>query len=148
MKKTSVDSALIRHLAELLKETELSEIEIQQENFRVRVARQVHVGAMVAAPMAAALASPTNAPEDVAISAAHPGAVASPMVGNLYTAARPGAEAFIKVGDSITVGQTLFIVEAMKVMNPILAPRAGTITKIFIENAQPIEFGEPLMVIE
>ena len=148
--KGVVDQDLIRELADLLRETELSEIEIEQNGLRLRVARQFSAVA-VAAPTPVAAVSPTPA---VAVAASegdlskHPGVVPSPMVGTVYTAAQPGAEAFVKVGDSVTEGQTVLIVEAMKTMNHIPAPRAGRVTRILVQNAQPVEYGEPLLVIE
>jgi acetyl-CoA carboxylase biotin carboxyl carrier protein len=149
--KMQVDAALVRELADLLKETDLSEIEIADGDRRVRVARQITVnasvgGAVAAAPAAvAAVTAPVTTSTDLS---KHAGVVPSPMVGTAYTSSEPGKAPFVSVGTTVKEGDTLIIVEAMKVMNPILAPRAGTITKIFIENAQPIEFGEPLMVIE
>ncbi len=144
--KMQVDAALVRELAELLKETDLSEIEVADGERRVRVARQMMITAQVpVAPPVAAVAAPALPVADIA---KHPGVVPSPMVGTAYTSAEPGKPPFVSVGASVAEGDTLLIVEAMKVMNPILAPRGGTVTKIFIDNAQPIEFGEPLMIIE
>jgi len=140
------DNALIRGLAQLLAETNLTEIEIERAGLRVRVARNVTVAASV--PMAApAAAAPSGAP--VAVDPAkHPGTVPSPMVGTVYWASEPGAKPFVEVGNKVRAGETLLIIEAMKTMNQIPAPRAGTVTQILVEDGQPVEFGEPLVVIE
>jgi len=144
------DSKRIRQLADLLDETNLSEIEIESDGVRIRVARQLSAAAVVpaAAPAPAAAPSAPAAADEPADLTAHPGAVTSPMVGTAYLAAEPGAKPFCKAGDSVSEGQTLFIVEAMKTMNPITAPKSGTIKQICVGNAQPIEFGEVLAVIE
>ena len=149
---------LIRELTVLLEESSLSEIEVEGEAVRVRVARQVTVAAAPPPPPAAAhpvapaaQASPAAAPSEAAAAGetAQPeGTVLSPMVGTAYVAPEPGAPPFVKVGDSVEEGDTLLIVEAMKVMNPIPAPRSGTVTRILVSDAQPVEYGEPLMVIE
>jgi acetyl-CoA carboxylase biotin carboxyl carrier protein len=147
--KNTVDQALIRELAALLKETELSEIEVEQNGLRLRIARQLH-----AAPVQAAAALPASvAPAPVAAAgesdpAKHPGVVLSPMVGTVYIAADPNTPPFVKVGDTVKEGQTLLIVEAMKTMNQIASPRAGRVTRIFVQNAHPVEYGEPLLIIE
>ncbi len=149
------DSALIRELALLLDETSLTEIEIERAGLRVRVARNISIAASVAsvppaigatglAPAVAASAAPTAAAD----LSKHPGAVPSPMVGTAYWAPEPGAKPFIEVGARVSVGQTLLIIEAMKTMNQIPSPRAGTVTQILIEDGQPVEFGEPLVIIE
>ena len=146
----SSDSALIRELASLLDETGLTEIEIERAGFRVRVARNISIAASLpasqphpsAAPMPATNAAPAS---DIA---QHPGMVPSPMVGTVYWASEPGARPFIEVGAKVTAGQTLLIIEAMKTMNQIPSPRAGTVTQILIEDGQPVEFGEPLVIIE
>ncbi len=143
--KTLVDQNLIRELADLLRETELSEIEIERGGYRLRVARQL-TGVSAVVPVAHAPAVPALAAD--ADLAKHPGAVTSPMVGTVYTAPEPNAAAFVKVGDSVREGQTVLIVEAMKTMNHIPAPRAGKVTQILVQNAQPVEYGEPLLVIE
>lgn len=144
MSKASVDQDLIRQLAALLKETDLSEIEIETGSLKLRVARQVtQVSMPMMAPATAA--TPVAAPVS---DAAHPGALASPMVGTAYLAAEPGAAPFITVGSKVEAGQTVLIIEAMKTMNHIPAQRAGTVTKILIEDGQPVEFGEPLIIIE
>lgn len=149
-------SKTIKELAELLTETDLSEIEIESGDLRIRVARELNATAVVAAPAAApapapaasaaAAAEPAEAPQPAG--ADHPGAVTSPMVGTAYLSPEPGASAFVKVGDSVSEGQTLLIVEAMKTMNPIAAPKSGKVAQIIINNEQPVEFGEVLMIIE
>jgi acetyl-CoA carboxylase biotin carboxyl carrier protein len=148
MGKFDVDEALIRKLAELLKDTGLNEIEYESGTQRIRVNRggPVVAAAPAAAPAPAAAAS-TAAP------AARPdqppaGAVTSPMVGTAYTAPEPGAAPFVKVGDRVSKGQTLLIIEAMKVMNPIAAPAGGTVTEIHVQDGRPVEYGEILMVIQ
>ena len=149
------DGALIRELALLLDETSLTEIEIERAGLRVRVARNLSIAASVpvAAPVAVAHA-PAHAPAPAAVSAAttdyskHPGAVPSPMVGTAYWASEPGAKPFVEVGAKVSVGQTLLIIEAMKTMNQSPSPRAGTVTQILVEDGQPVEFGEPLVIIE
>jgi acetyl-CoA carboxylase biotin carboxyl carrier protein len=150
--KSSVEHGLIRELAELLNETGLSEIEVEREGLRLRVARQISVTAAVAAPVtsAAALAPGGGAAAAPRANdpANHPGCVKSPMVGTAYRAPEPGSSPFIEVGTRVAQGQTLLIIEAMKTMNQIPAPRAGTVTQIMVENGQPVEFGEPLVVIE
>jgi acetyl-CoA carboxylase biotin carboxyl carrier protein len=146
------DGALIRELALLLDETSLTEIEIEREGLRVRVARNVSIAASVpAAPPVAPAAAPALAAAAAATTAdfsKHPGAVPSPMVGTAYWASEPGAKPFIEVGSKVSIGQTLLIIEAMKTMNQIPSPRAGTVTQILIEDGQPVEFGEPLVIIE
>ena len=146
--KASAESVLIRELAELLNETGLSEIEVEREGLRLRVARQVTLAAAVAAPAPAAHAAAPAAVAKPADVASHPGTVKSPMVGTAYRAPEPGAAAFVEVGTRVAQGQTLLIIEAMKTMNHIPAPRAGTVVQVFIDNGQPVEFGEPLVVIE
>ena len=141
---------MIRQLAELLNETGLSEIEIEKSGLKVRVARTLNVQSTLAAasthaaPAAAAARQPSG-PSDPA---KHPGVVKSPMVGTAYRSPEPGAPAFIDVGSQVAQGDTLFIIEAMKTMNQIPAPHAGKVTAILIENGQPVEFGEPLVIIE
>jgi acetyl-CoA carboxylase biotin carboxyl carrier protein len=144
----SEDSALIRELALLLDETSLTEIEIERAGLRVRVARNVSIAATMPAnyqPTASASATASVAVADLA---KHPGVVPSPMVGTAYWASEPGAKPFIEVGTKVSVGQTLLIIEAMKTMNQIPSPRAGTVTQILVEDGQPVEFGEPLVIIE
>jgi acetyl-CoA carboxylase biotin carboxyl carrier protein len=149
----SDDSALIRELALLLDETSLTEIEIERAGLRVRVARNITVTASIPAnyqpaPSAPAAAAANVTPAAIADLAKHPGAVPSPMVGTTYSSPEPGAKPFIEVGTKVSVGQTLLIIEAMKTMNQIPSPRAGTVTQILVEDGQPVEFGEPLVIIE
>jgi acetyl-CoA carboxylase biotin carboxyl carrier protein len=144
------DQELIRELAKLLTETGLSEIEIEQSGLRVRVARQT--AAVSFAVPAAPLPTPTM-PLTTAASGAidpdkHPGTVVSPMVGTAYLAPEPGAKPFVEVGSTVRAGDTLMIIEAMKTMNQIPAPRGGTVIQILIEDGTPVEFGAPLMIIE
>jgi acetyl-CoA carboxylase biotin carboxyl carrier protein len=156
------DVAFIKALAELLRENELSELEVKREygdddSLTVRVARTL-TAAPVAAPVQVAVpqaaAPAAAAPAQAAPAAAaddpaqHPGAVPSPMVGTAYLQPEPGAPSFVKVGDSVSEGQTVLIIEAMKTMNQIPAPRAGKVTRILIEDGAPVEFGAPLMIIE
>ncbi|HRK17464.1 MAG TPA: acetyl-CoA carboxylase biotin carboxyl carrier protein [Hyphomicrobiaceae bacterium] len=152
--KSSPEGTMIRELAELLNETGLSEIELEKQGLRVRVARQLTVAASVAAapvaaaspaPAATAAAPPTPTTTDPT---KHPGAVKSPMVGTAYRSPEPGAASFIDIGSRVTQGQTLLIIEAMKTMNHIPSPRAGTVVQILVDNGQPVEFGEPLVIIE
>jgi acetyl-CoA carboxylase biotin carboxyl carrier protein len=148
-KFTSVDGALIRELALLLDETSLTEIEIERAGLRVRVARNVSIAASLPPSGQPAAALPVSAaPAGDADMAKHPGVVPSPMVGTAYWSSEPGAKPFIEVGSKVTVGQTLLIIEAMKTMNQIPSPRAGTVTQILVEDGQPVEFGEPLVIIE
>ncbi|WP_055656588.1 acetyl-CoA carboxylase biotin carboxyl carrier protein [Roseibium aggregatum] len=148
------DTALIRDLAVLLDETNLSEIELEQGDTRIRVARQMTISAPVnvAAPMAAPTAPAAAASPAAAAPAAEPShagtTVTSPMVGTAYLAAEPGAPAFIQVGDKVVEGQTILIIEAMKTMNHIPATKAGTVKQILVDDAQPVEFGEPLIIVE
>jgi len=152
MTKKTIDQGLIRDLAALLKETDLTEIEVEQDDLRVRVVRQVQVQPVqVAAPAPAAKAPAAEIGEKPAASAdpaKHPGAVPSPMVGTAYHSPAPGAKPFITVGDTVKSGQTVMIVEAMKTMNQIPAPRSGTVTAILVDDGQPVEYGEPLLIIE
>jgi acetyl-CoA carboxylase biotin carboxyl carrier protein len=145
-----VDHALIHELTRLLEETGLTEIEIEQDGTRVRVARN-------AAPVAFApprVASPPAAQPIVESAGSpldpskHPGVVISPMVGTAYAAPEPGAKPFVEIGSRVKIGDTLLIVEAMKTMNQIPAPRAGTVIQILFEDGQPVEFGEPLVIVE
>jgi acetyl-CoA carboxylase biotin carboxyl carrier protein len=143
------DSALIRELALLLGETNLTEIEIERAGLRVRVARNISIAASVPVGVAAAAAAQVaTAPTALTDASKHPGVVPSPMVGTAYWASEPGAKPFIEVGSKVSVGQTLLIIEAMKTMNQIPSPRAGTVTQILVEDGQPVEFGEPLVIIE
>ncbi len=145
----TVDRELIRELARLLEETGLTEIEFERTGLRVRVARQLQ-------PSFAALPVPAT-PIEAAVQSAegalldptkHPGVITSPMVGTAYLGPEPGARPFVEVGTSVRIGDTLLIVEAMKTMNQIPSPRAGTVMQILIEDGQPVEFGEPLMIVE
>ncbi|MBI5939341.1 MAG: acetyl-CoA carboxylase biotin carboxyl carrier protein [Caulobacterales bacterium] len=154
----AIDTRVVRKLADILKDTGLTEIEVESGGLKIRVAREVTVQHMAApavhhvaaAPMAAAPAPvAAAAPVAEAAAPAHNGeTIKSPMVGTIYLQATPGADPFIKVGQTVTQGQTLLIVEAMKTMNPIPAPKAGKIVEILVADAQPVEFGEPLVIIE
>lgn len=147
-----IDQGLIRELAALLTETDLSEIEIEQNGLRIRVARSITVAAIGPAPLpsTAVPAQPAAGAKSAASAdgGLKPGTVTSPMVGTAYRSPEPGAAAFVEVGSAVRQGQTLLIVEAMKTMNPIVAPHSGTVTAILVQDAQPVEFGEPLIVIE
>ncbi|MCC9625506.1 acetyl-CoA carboxylase biotin carboxyl carrier protein [Thalassospira sp. MA62] len=150
MSKFNIDNDAIRQLAELLDDTNLTEIEVAAGDNRIRVARQ---GAMVAAAPAAAPVAPAAAPAAAAPAApadagAHPGAVKSPMVGVVYFAPEPGAAPFISVGSSVSEGQTLMLIEAMKTFNPIRAPKSGKVTQILATDGHPVEYDEPLIIIE
>ncbi|MCZ8187531.1 MAG: acetyl-CoA carboxylase biotin carboxyl carrier protein [Beijerinckiaceae bacterium] len=157
-KDLTIDPDLVRQIALLISETDLTEIEVEKGDLRIRVARQVTVApvmqtiaapapAAAPAPVAAAPLAPatTDKPADLG---AHPGAVRSPMVGTAYRRPSPGATAFIEVGSQVKQGEKLLLVEAMKTFNEIVAPRAGTVTHILVEDGQPVEYGEPLVVIE
>ncbi len=158
--RNTVDQELIRELASLLTETDLTEIEVEQNGLRLRVARQappVHgavfplTAAQPAPAQQAAPIQPTpvaGGPESRDDLASHPGVVKSPMVGTAYIAPEPDAPAFVREGASVKEGQTVMIIEAMKTMNHIPAPRSGTVSKILVANEQPVEFGEPLLIIE
>ena len=153
-----IDARLVRKLADILTETGLSEIEVEHAGLKIRVAKMLTAAQTVAyaapAPAATAVAAPAtgSAPAPVAApeppSRARGDTVNSPMVGTVYLQPQPGAPPFVKVGDTVEAGQTLFIVEAMKTMNPIPAPKGGRIVEILVSDAQPVEFGEPLAVIE
>lgn len=155
-KDLQFDPATIRELAQILRESDLTEIELVDNDMRVKLVRQVTVAAM-AMPVAAA-PSPSAAPATAAapapaapaaeIDADHPGAVTSPMVGVAYLSSEPTAPPFVTVGSKVTQGQTLMLIEAMKTYNQIKAPRAGTVTRILVESGTPVEFGEPLMIVE
>lgn len=150
MPNFAVDETLIRRLATLLKETGLTEIELADGDKRVRIARTTSAPTL-AAPILADLGHSPSLPVsggEKAPAADMAGAVPSPMVGTAYLSPQPGAPAFIKVGDTVREGQTLLIIEAMKVMNPIIAPKSGKVTRILIEDKQPVEYGEPLLVLE
>jgi acetyl-CoA carboxylase biotin carboxyl carrier protein len=150
------DTGLIRELAAILREADLGEIEIEQAGTRIKVVKpaaavQMAAPAYAAAPVAAAAPAATAAaPAPVAAASLrdHPGAVKSPMVGTVYLQAEEGAKKFITIGDTVSAGQTLLLIEAMKTFNPVTAPRGGKVTHILIDNQQPVEFGEPLVIIE
>ncbi|AUX75963.1 acetyl-CoA carboxylase biotin carboxyl carrier protein [Sinorhizobium fredii] len=155
-KKPGIDQALIRDLANILKDTDLTEIEVEQDDLRIRVSRN---GTPVAMPMAAmpsyqlpaaVAAAPASMAAPVAAEGGHnaKNAVTAPMVGTAYLAPAPGARPFIEVGATVKEGQTILIIEAMKTMNQIPAPRSGKVTEILVQDAAPVEFGEPLIVIE
>jgi acetyl-CoA carboxylase biotin carboxyl carrier protein len=146
----NIDSALVRELAELLAETGLSEIEVEDGERKIRVSRQMIQQMAAAIPAAAPAAAPAPAAAEaapVAAAAVPVDAVKSPMVGTVYLAAEPGAPDFISVGKAVKAGDVLLIVEAMKVMNQITAPKSGTVTAILVDNQQPVEFDQPLVVI-
>ena len=154
-KDLQFDPATIRELAQILRESDLTEIELVDNDMRVKLVRQVTVAAMAMpvaaapAPAAAALAAaPAPAAPAAEIDADHPGAVNSPMVGVAYLSAEPTAAPFVTLGSKVTQGQTLLLIEAMKTYNQIKAPRAGTVTRILVESGTPVEFGEPLMIVE
>jgi acetyl-CoA carboxylase biotin carboxyl carrier protein len=155
LKKPSIDQDFIRQLASVLTDSDLSEIEVEQDGLRIRLARSI-VASYVAAPMPApyaagapAAAAPASAVETKAADpASHPGAVPSPMVGTVYRSPAPGARPFVEVGDVVSAGQTVVIVEAMKHMNQIAAPRAGKVKEILVEDGQPVEYGEVLLIVE
>ena len=149
---TRSETKLVQELADILDQAGLAELEYETEAVAIRLSRVSNTAPAVAmAPAPASAVSAASAPAEPAAPANpadHQGAVTSPMVGTVYTAPEPGAAEFVTEGDMVKAGQTLFIVEAMKVMNPITAPAAGKVTKIFVQNAQPIEFGEALAIIE
>ncbi|WP_426022924.1 acetyl-CoA carboxylase biotin carboxyl carrier protein [Brevundimonas sp. PWP3-1b1] len=157
-KHAEIDAALVRQLAEILNETDLTEVEVERGELRIRVAREVTINAApvqyaaAPAPVAAAptaAAAPAAMPSDPATIVARAGEeVKSPMVGTAYLQASPEAPAFVQPGDKVKKGQTLLIVEAMKTMNPIQAPRDGVVAEILVGDAQPVEFGEPLVLLE
>jgi len=150
----STEASFVKELADILDQAGIAELEYETDAVAIRLSRVTTTAPVAAAPVAAApvAAAPIAIAEPAldlpANPADHPGAVKSPMVGTVYTAPEPDAPAFITEGAAVTAGQTLFIVEAMKVMNPITAPKAGTVVKIFVQNAQPIEFGEALVIVE
>ena len=157
-KDISIDPGLVREIAKLISETDLTEIEVEKGDLRIRVARQITVQQMtqmVAAPQpvmapvaAAAPAAAVAATSTEANLAAHPGAVRSPMVGTAYRRPSPGANAFVEVGSVVKQGDKILLVEAMKTFNDIVAPRAGTVTQILVEDGHPVEYGEALLIIE
>jgi acetyl-CoA carboxylase biotin carboxyl carrier protein len=148
-----IEEGLIRELAKLLNSEGLTEIEIEQKGMRIRVARNISVSAAVSAapaPIAAPVAAADSGPglPSAKDDESHPGTITSPMVGTAYRAADPNAPAFVEIGSVVKKGQTVLIIEAMKTMNHITAPRPGTVKAILVENKQPVEFGEPLIIIE
>jgi len=144
-----VDIKLVRQLAELLNETGLTEIEVEDDDRKIRVARTLQAASVaVAAPAPVAAAAPVAAPVAPTAPADHPGALKSPMVGTVYLAASPEAAAFVSVGDTVKEGDTIVIIEAMKVMNPITAIKGGKVTQVLVANGQPVEYDQPLVVIE
>ena len=151
--KSPIDPELVRELAQLLNETDLTEIEVEKGDLRVRVARTLTATVQVpaaAAPLAAApaAAAVAVAASDAKAAAAHPGAVPSPMVGTAYRRPSPDAKPFVEIGSVVKAGERVLLVEAMKTFNDIVAPRAGTVVAIMVEDGQPVEYGEPLLVIE
>ena len=153
MSRPTIDDELVRQLAKLLDETGLTEIEYGEGKWHLRVSKSMTAAGAVG-PAAAAAAAVVAAAAPVAAAATaddaarHPGAVTSPMVGTVYVAPEPTAAPFVKVGDTVSEGQTLMLIEAMKTMNPIKAPRAGRVSQIFITNAAPVEYGEVLLILE
>jgi len=148
-----VDPELVRQLAVLLDESNLTEIEVEDGDRKIRVARNISVAAAPVYAPAPVAAAPAAAPAPAAaaaeaVAADHAGAVKSPMVGTAYLSAEPGARPFVSPGDKVAVGQTLLIVEAMKVMNNISAPRAGTVKSVLVDNGQPVEYDQPLVIVE
>ena len=146
-----VDIKLVRQLAELLNETGLTEIEVEDDDRKIRVARTLQAASVAVAapaPAAAPAAAPVAAPAAPTAPADHPGALKSPMVGTVYLAASPEAAPFVSVGDSVKEGDTIVIIEAMKVMNPITATKGGKVTQVLVSNGQPVEYDQPLVVIE
>jgi acetyl-CoA carboxylase biotin carboxyl carrier protein len=146
MAKTPFDSDVVRSLAALLEETHLSEIEYETQGTRIRVVRQLTITA--ASPPAAATPPAAVTAATVSDPAHHPGAVTSPMVGVAYLSQEPGAARFVTVGDNVAEGQTLLLIEAMKTYNPIRAGRAGRLVALLVDDGQPVEYGEPLAIIE
>lgn len=152
--KSPIDPELVRELAQLLTQTDLTEIEVEKGDLRVRVARNlsatVHVPAAMPVAAAPLQVAPAAAPAaaDAKPGAGHPGAVTSPMVGTAYRRPSPDAKPFVEIGSVVKQGERIFLVEAMKTFNDIVAPRAGTVTAIMVEDGQPVEYGEPLLVIE
>ncbi len=146
--KRDLDEDLIRQLANLLTENDLPEIEIEQDDRRVRVVRARAGAEPASAAQVVSQPAPQAAPPASSASGPHPGAINSPMVGTAYRARDPAADPFVRIGDLVMEGQTVLIIEAMKVMNDIPAPRAGKVTRILVEDGQPVEYGEPLMIVE
>ena len=147
-RKMTIDPDLVRELSKLLEETGLGEIEIERNGQRVRVARESHTRPAAAPARTVAASAGALMPEPAENFSKHPGAVLSPMVGTAYRSPEPGAKPYVDVGSEVREGETLLIIEAMKTMNTIPAPRAGTVTRILVEDGQPVEFGEPLVIVE
>ncbi len=148
MSKFELDEKLVRTLSELLQETGLTEIEYESGGHRIRVARSVTIQAPAPAPAVTVPPPAAAAPAESGADAVPVNAITAPMVGTAYLAAEPGTAPFVSVGDTVREGETVLIIEAMKVMNQIPSPRSGRVTGIFFEDGQPVEYGEPLMVIE
>jgi acetyl-CoA carboxylase biotin carboxyl carrier protein len=157
MRRPIIDDDLIEHLAKALDKYGLTEIEVGEGRHRIRISRAqiaASTGTMVPAPTApmagsaAAVQTNTGGPTTAETAKAHPGAVTTPMVGTVYVAPEPGANPFVKEGDTVKEGQTLFLIEAMKTMNPIRAPKSGTVAQVLVTNAAPVEYGEVLLIIE
>jgi acetyl-CoA carboxylase biotin carboxyl carrier protein len=150
-KSDAAHEDVVRSLAKLLEETNVTEIEVEQGGLRVRVSRHAvvaHAPAMAAHGAAAPVPQITPAATRAIDPAKHPGVVPSPMVGTAYRASQPGAKPFVDIGSVVKAGDTLLIIEAMKTMNQIPAPRAGTVTQVLFEDGQPVEYGEPLIIVE
>ena len=149
--KSKLDAGLVRELAAILREADLGEVEVEHEGLRIRVSKATSMApvapAVVHAPVAAAAAAPA-APAAAAPAAAPSNAITSPMVGTVYLSAEPGAKVFVNPGDKVKKGDTLMLIEAMKTFNPVVAEAAGTVKEILVSDAQPVEFGEPLIVVE
>ncbi|MEL6415146.1 MAG: acetyl-CoA carboxylase biotin carboxyl carrier protein [Pseudomonadota bacterium] len=156
--KTKLDAGLVRELAAILREADLGEVEVEHEGLRIRVSKAtsmtppapaiVQAAPVAAAPVAAAPAAAPAAPAAAAPAAAPSNATTSPMVGTVYLSPEPGAKAFVNVGDKVKKGDTLMLIEAMKTFNPVTADAAGTVKEILVDDSQPVEFGEPLIVVE
>lgn len=157
--KSKLDAGLVRELAAILREADLGEVEVEHEGLRIRVSKAtsmapvaptvVHAPAAAApAPVAAAAATPVAAPAATPAAAAPANAITSPMVGTVYMSPEPGAKVFVNVGDKVKKGDTLMLIEAMKTFNPVIAEAGGTVKEILVDDAQPVEFGEPLIVVE
>ena len=156
--KTKLDAGLVRELAAILREADLGEVEVEHEGLRIRVSKAtsmapvapavVHAPAVAPAPAAAPAAAPAPPTSAPAAPSAPANAITSPMVGTVYLSAEPGAKPFVNVGDKVKKGDTLMLIEAMKTFNPVSAPAAGTVKEILASDAQPVEFGEPLIVVE
>ena len=147
-KKSKIDADMVRQLADLLDETGLSEIEYGTDEWHLRVAKRGITTVAASAVTQAAVTEPASSEDKSDSHANHPGVIVSPMVGTAYISPDPESPPFVKVGDTVSEGDTLVLIEAMKVFNPIKAARSGTVTRVFINNGTPIEFGEPLLIIE